>query len=249
MKCTESDEEPVVHTTERLRRLQCKIDETVSTLSAGIKLSLNGELEKNSSVLGRNAHWQTTQKLHRVPLYLVVQFNRFYWKLTPNSRDHTGVNCKIKKPVKFPLELDIHEFCDDDLKAIMKPARDKHTEMLIARAERATKGMKQSEDENMEDSKELQAALNLSATNGQTAGPGVSPNFRGIYELFGVVTHKGRDSNSGHYMGWVKQGPDSWICYDDEHPAECKDEDIKKLAGETADWHIGYMAYYRVKED
>ena len=32
-----------------------------------------------------------------------------------------------------------------------------------------------------------------------------------------VLTHKGRSSNSGHYVGWVKQKGDIWLkCDDDE---------------------------------
>ncbi len=27
----------------------------------------------------------------------------------------------------------------------------------------------------------------------------------GKYELFGVLTHKGRSADSGHYTAWVKQ--------------------------------------------
>ena len=201
----------------------------MNTLEEGLKLGFEAELEKNSEVLGRNAKWKTVQRLHSVPLYLAVQFNRFYWKLTPNSRDHGGVNCKIKRPVKFPLELDIHEFCDDHLKSIMKPARDRHTAKLLAlteaklgKTDEATEGAEKAKPtvgmgvEEDEEDKEIQAAMNLSLNEGLTAGPGVSPNFRGIYELYGVVTHQGRSSDSGHYIGWVKQGPGKFagnFCY------------------------------------
>ena len=29
-------------------------------------------------------------------------------------------------------------------------------------------------------------------------------NNSGFYELMAVLTHKGRSSSSGHYVGWVK---------------------------------------------
>lgn len=35
-------------------------------------------------------------------------------------------------------------------------------------------------------------------------GVGLPRDFDATYELFGVVTHKGRSSDSGHYIGWVK---------------------------------------------
>ena len=33
--------------------------------------------------------------------YLCVQYMRFFWKATPDSADHTGVKCKIMRPVSF----------------------------------------------------------------------------------------------------------------------------------------------------
>jgi ubiquitin carboxyl-terminal hydrolase 14 len=46
-------------------------------------------------LLGRNAVWKKTLRINRLPKYLCVQFMRFYWKATPESRDHTGVKCKM----------------------------------------------------------------------------------------------------------------------------------------------------------
>ena len=33
----------------------------------------------------------------------------------------------------------------------------------------------------------------------------------GAYELIGVVTHKGRSADGGHYIGWVHASGDDWI--------------------------------------
>lgn len=46
-------------------------------------------------MLGHNAVWKKTLRINRLPKYLCVQFMRFYWKATPESRDHTGVKCKM----------------------------------------------------------------------------------------------------------------------------------------------------------
>ncbi len=35
-------------------------------------------------------------------------------------------------------------------------------------------------------------------------------NNSGYYELQAVLTHKGRSSNSGHYVAWVKHKGDTW---------------------------------------
>ena len=56
-------------------------------------------------------------------------------------------------------------------------------------------------------------------------------NNSGYYELQAVLTHKGRSSNSGHYVAWVKYKGDTWIeCNDDEvRPVHV--EDVMKLSG------------------
>jgi ubiquitin carboxyl-terminal hydrolase 14 len=66
----------------------------------------------------------------------------------------------------------------------------------------------------MADDDDLTAAIAMSM--GETAAPtttsptsvleeaGLASNFKGTYELYGVVTHKGRSADAGHYMGWVR---------------------------------------------
>jgi len=48
-----------------------------------------------------------------------------------------------------------------------------------------------------------------------------------------VLTHKGRSSSSGHYVGWVRQSPtaDNWIKCDDDTVTPVTTEDILKLSG------------------
>lgn len=87
-------EVPIVKT-EKALKLVCNITIETNHLSEGIKIGLEGAIEKHSDVLGRNAQWKKTLRINRLPKYLCVQFMRFYWKLTPESRDHTGVKCKM----------------------------------------------------------------------------------------------------------------------------------------------------------
>ena len=61
-----------------------------------------GSVEKYSEVLGRNAIWKKHSRISRLPVYLCVQFMRFFWKATPDSRDHAGVKCKVGRAVSFP---------------------------------------------------------------------------------------------------------------------------------------------------
>ena len=88
----------------------------------------------------------------------------------------------------------------------------------------------------------------------------------GYYELFAVVTHKGRDADGGHYMAWVKADHvtstvaptkqkdtttadntvnEDWYVFDDDEVSPCKTEDVLKLKG-GGDWHMSYLNFYRV---
>ena len=59
----------------------------------------------------------------------------------------------------------------------------------------------------------------------------IGSNNSGYYELQGVLTHKGRSSNSGHYVAWVKQKGDTWIECNDDDVRPIHVEDIMKLSG------------------
>jgi len=112
------------------------------------------------------------------------------------------------------------------------------------------------------ESDELKAALALSLVT-PAVGPGLPSNFQGHYELFAVVTHKGRDADGGHYMGWVKASSTSniktrkiadtdvlnedWFVFNDDEVSPCKTEDILKLQG-GGDYDMSYLNFYRAKK-
>ena len=112
----------------------------------------------------------------------------------------------------------------------------------------------------------LEAALAMSMTPDEElqppVGPGLPLDFQGLYELFAVVTHKGRDADGGHYMGWVKaekqgqeiakigdtnEANEDWFVFDDDEVSPCKTEDVLKLKG-GGDWHMSYLNFYRAKK-
>lgn len=281
--------EPPVTTYDLHRKLVCNIQGgsdassqvNITHIGEGIQLSLAGKLEKHSDVLGRNAQWTRSQKIARLPPYLVVQFGRFYWKETPDSQDHAGVKCKVMKPVAFLATLDVYEFCSDKVKKGLKVARDKAAKEEDDRVAKKLRGEDADEDkkddaameeEKAEDDEEdaaLQAALAMSVEAEEPpVGPGLPNEFQGLYELFAVVTHKGRDADGGHYMGWVKadnsdsrkagdkkrekigdteEDNDDWFVFDDDEVSPCKTEDILKLKG-GGDWHMSYLNFYRAKK-
>ena len=79
------------------------------------------------------------------------------------------------------------------------------------------------------------------------ARSGLPPDFQGVYELFAVVTHKGRSADGGHYMGWVKQDGDKWLVFDDDLVSESDAEFVKNLKG-GGDEHMSYLQFYRAKK-
>ncbi|OQS01313.1 ubiquitin carboxyl-terminal hydrolase [Achlya hypogyna] len=255
LECAETDAEPVSVKTEKALKLVCNITKDTNHISEGITIGLEGAIEKNSDVLGRNATWKKSMKINRLPKYLCVQFMRFYWKLTPESRDHTGVKCKMLRPISFPQVLDVFNFCTDDLKAVLKVGRDKNADLILnefkdkkPEAVADEKPDVDMEDGLSEEDKEaLAIAKTMSMANGRaSAGIGLPVEFQGNYELFAVVTHKGRSADSGHYIGWARIKDDDWLCFDDDNVSPCKTEDIQKLKG-GGDWHMAYLTFYRAK--
>ncbi|GMH50970.1 hypothetical protein TL16_g00915 [Triparma laevis f. inornata] len=273
LTCPEAgDSEPPLTKYDNATKLVCNIQGghgskvQISHLAAGVDLGLTGEVEKNSEVLGRNAVWTKKSRVDRLPPYLCIQMMRFFWKATPDSRDHQGVKCKIMKQINFSDSLDVYDFCSERVKAILKVPRDKKAEEEEERASKKLKGesvdddKKEKEDVTMTDADEemdedMKAALAMSmgddAATAPTgfAGPGLPKDFMGTYELFGVVCHKGRDSGSGHYVAWVRAsaGSDLWYIFDDDEVSECKTEDVLKLNG-GGDWHMSYLNFYKAKE-
>ena len=216
--------EPPVKSYDLHRKLVCNIQggsdnsaqTNVSHIAEGIALSLNGTIEKHSDVLGRDAVWTRKQRIARLPPVLAVQFGRFYWKATPDSQDHAGVKCKVMKPVAFNGDFDVYEFCSDEVQKELKKSRDKALKEEEDRINAKLKGELKGDEDKMETEESktgddvedaaLQAALAMSMQNEDDkpspVGPGLPAEFQGLYELFAVVTHKGRDADGGHYMAW-----------------------------------------------
>jgi ubiquitin carboxyl-terminal hydrolase 14 len=249
-RCLECPAEPPVFELSADRRLRCNIEGgagkalQVNHLSEGIALSLKGDLEKRSDILGRNATWSTTTRVTRLPPVVVVQLVRFFWKrVSPDEvRDHPsgGVPCKILKPVAFPATgLDLSPFCDDELQAVLAARRRLASPPPGAGAGAAAPG-----GEATATTAELKAAA---VGRADEFGPGISPTFTGAYELYGVVSHKGRDSSSGHYIAWVRSGGDKWLVFDDEAVEETSTETVVGRLKGGGDDFTAYILLYRAK--
>lgn len=115
--------ETAIETSDSFLKLDCHIDKDINHLRDGLLASLQEKIEKHSPTLDRDAIYTKRSKISRLPKYLTVHFVRFFWK-----RD-TQKKAKIMRKVTFPPELDLVEFCTDELRKQLIPVRDKVREI------------------------------------------------------------------------------------------------------------------------
>jgi ubiquitin carboxyl-terminal hydrolase 14 len=243
--CEEEDSNEVVHRTEEIRALKCHITVAINHMTQGISDALEEKVEKHSETLGRSAMWKRKSRIDRISPYLVVQFVRFAWKRTEN------VKAKILRNVSFPANLDVYDFCTDELKAALDVKRE---------------AVRTAEESNV--STALSGATPELSTAEPADAPGITTHDAaaadatiaepltiiaplvadtGYYTLSAVLTHQGRAADSGHYVAWVKDKKSAaWLKYDDDKVSVHTEEEIMKLSG-GGDWPIAYMALYQAK--
>lgn len=178
--------------------------------------SLEQHIEKHSEALGRSAVYEEKSRVSRLPKYLSVHFVRFYWRRDINRKT------KIMRKVKFPFELDARGFATSELTAQLDPAAGALRDIQKAREERRRVRSRNPKADADADTEEAR----LRADEDAQFEARVSPSLRadagssdtGLYDLVGIVTHKGADADAGHYMAWSRredaQAPgglsDSW---------------------------------------
>uniref|UniRef100_A0A8C7TEX2 Ubiquitin carboxyl-terminal hydrolase n=1 Tax=Oncorhynchus mykiss TaxID=8022 RepID=A0A8C7TEX2_ONCMY len=224
MKCTESEDEEPAKGKESQLQLSCFINQEVKYLATGLRLRLQEEITKLSPSLQRNALYIKSSKVSRLPAYLTIQMVRFFYK------EKESVNAKVLKDVKFPLMLDVYELCTSELQEKMVAVRSKFKEIEDKKLE------KQSQKKVGDKPKEVKYEP-------FSFDDDLGSNNSGYYDLQAVLTHQGRSSSSGHYVGWVKRKEDEWVKFDDDKVSVVSPEDILRLSG-GGDWHIAYVLLY-----
>eukprot|EP01088_Endostelium_zonatum_P003525 TRINITY_DN14733_c0_g1_i2.p1 TRINITY_DN14733_c0_g1~~TRINITY_DN14733_c0_g1_i2.p1 ORF type:complete len:480 (-),score=142.85 TRINITY_DN14733_c0_g1_i2:32-1402(-) len=219
---------------EEMLKLTCHCDKQTEFLTDGLKKEMKGELEKHSSQLGRTCVWSIDKQIEQLPWLLCVQFVRFEWRKDNNKKT------KITKSIDFPTVLDLMDLCTPELKAKIKPVQDKYRVSQEKKRDEEKKRKKGEEEGRMEeDVKGEEEDGDLKVDEGR--------NKSGMYELYGILSHKGRSADGGHYVSWVKrEDGKGWLCYDDEDVIECSEDKIRDLTGRGgADWHIAYLLFYK----
>ena len=112
-----------------------------------LEMSMEGEIEKRSSLMDQNCIYKKTSRIARLPRYLTIQFVRFFWKAGQDGKP--GTKSKITRPVEFPLQLDMLDFCSDELKAAVQPVRKRLRELEAERLGVAATGATDSDVKDM----------------------------------------------------------------------------------------------------
>ena len=112
--------------------------------------------------------------------------------------------------VSFPLVFDTYDYCSDDLKASLKHGRDFEIKQRLEEDEKILSGkLLEEETKEVVVKKDKQKVELINDEHlYQPHGTGLDT---GNYHLIGVVTHKGRSGDSGHYVGWTHKTGDNWI--------------------------------------
>jgi ubiquitin carboxyl-terminal hydrolase 14 len=187
----------------------------VKYLQSGLRSRLEEHITKMSPKLGRDAVYTRKSRISRLPAYLSIQFVRFQYK------EKASTNAKILKDIKFTISLDVFELCTPELQNKLLPMREKFKDLDDKAVEEAvrTKGQGRQEDKRPKKSHPFSFPNDIGSNNS------------GFYELQAVLTHKGRSSNSGHYLGWVRGKRNEWFKCDDEDVTLVTEEEVLKLSG------------------
>jgi ubiquitin carboxyl-terminal hydrolase 14 len=215
------DAAPSTPRSEPQMKLTCNITAQTNLLMEGIRESLSEPITKMSAKLGRDARHTKVSQLKSLPYYLSVQFVRFFWRQDVKG----GSKAKILRPVEFPRVLDLFDFCTDALKQKLLPRR-KELQELEDQQKAAQKATPK------EPGNKRTAPEEPSFINEEASGEDGWVNQTGRYELCGVISHKGREADGGHYVGWVRDTAERWILFDDDKVRFASWEDeVKKLSG------------------
>ncbi|ODV93700.1 hypothetical protein PACTADRAFT_35454 [Pachysolen tannophilus NRRL Y-2460] len=240
-KCLETDEEPVIGFEDSLK-LDCHISINTNFLKDGLMKNLKEKIEKRNELLDKNATYEVSRKIVKLPKYLTVHFVRFFWKRETNKKS------KILRKVQFPMQLDLADMLDDDIKQQKCEFRDKIYNVEKENEEEAKELKKKKKnnfhietmaqfDKEQSESKKLQEkwASNFKKAFPPDFDPNCGENPSSLYELRSIITHQGSSADSGHYQCFVKDetdlSGDKWWKFNDDKVSVVNREKIDQLAG------------------
>eukprot|EP00915_Cephaloidophora_sp_WS-2016_P001067 GHVH01001474.1.p1 GENE.GHVH01001474.1~~GHVH01001474.1.p1 ORF type:complete len:532 (-),score=100.52 GHVH01001474.1:79-1674(-) len=209
----------------KLTALMGSATQPISLVQQSLKLSLETEITKRVIELDdQSFKFKSKQTILSLPNYLNLHFVRFEWKRNADG----GARTKVTRKIAFSNTFDLFDFCDDELKKQIQPAR-------CAFASEAAP--KVDDDTDMESEEDPEVTY---------------PD--GSYSLIGIITHEGRTADSGHYVAWRKKHVDDepkqkeqrnmWIKFDDDKVSE-HSWDTLDLQGGRGDFHMAYLTFWK----
>lgn len=223
-------------------KLQCHISGSTNFLRNGLIDSLNEVIEKRSEITGNNSDFLIKKEIIKLPKFLTVQFVRFFWKRS------SGKKSKILRKVTFPFQLDTSELLTseyqqekikirEELRKVDKRKEEKERESKKRKVDPLSNGIMMTPKEEMETQKALQESdrqywldefkKHFPADLQQGENPSC------VYNLVGVITHQGANSESGHYQAFIRDDNDEnvWYKFNDDKVSVVEKEKIESLAG------------------
>lgn len=280
LRCLECDEEPPTESEELQRALMCHMGtqtEPVTHIHQGVQLSLKEHVEKNSPMLGRNAQYEKSSALESLPPYMVVQYARFGYKAAHDWAGTAAAKVKVTRKFSFGPLFDLFDCASEELRKQLSVGRLKKKDQDDAELEKDRADAKAAVAK-MEEGGDAAPAASSSAVPAAAApadaaaypaadvdmkpagGTMAATEFdTGYYELVGIISHKGRTADGGHYVGWClhekggKVGKevkdDRWLLFDDEDVSAHNWKDLvgtgTDLQGGKVDTQIAYINIYK----
>ncbi|KCV72388.1 hypothetical protein H696_01783 [Fonticula alba] len=201
--------------------LGCHITEEINSLEDSIRAGLASTAASRDQPsaatepgpAGVASPPKTTALFSRLPRYLCVHFARFYWKQEANMKT------KILRKVTFPLHLDLHMLCTEELRerqSVVRRFRDQKSESSMGLAPVRLAGEAPA-DKAADSDTPMATSPREGEDAQQDAASATEPIFldehgtpdpyacpTGRYELKAVVAHTGRFADQGHYIAYVR---------------------------------------------
>lgn len=212
--------------------ISCNISGEVQTIEAALEKAFNEEFTTTNEATHHEEKRTSVSRVAKAPEYLLIHIVRFSWRSDVNKKT------KMLKSISFPAVLDIQRFVTPELETAQNPIRQEIKSRLDADMEKRKRLRNDSKpEEESNSSAEAQQADRV---------PSTLQNESGFYELCGVISHKGRHADGGHYVYWGKRGG-RWVVYDDTNAGLVSEEDVLRLRG-IGESHIAYVLLYRSRD-
>ncbi len=100
---------------------------------------------------GENQIYKKESKISKLPQYMFVNMQRFFWKKDSSTAGTKAGKTKILRNVSFPLVLDVYENCTEELKTSLKLGRDYEIKQRLEEDERVLSGKAIEEEKKTKD--------------------------------------------------------------------------------------------------